>query len=102
MAEKIEVRIFGSRYVLRDVGDGEYLRKLAKYVDTRMNELAVKRGNVSALRLAVLTALNISDDLFREQEKKEKLGEIDREIEARTRNLVELLDRGIGETERSA
>src|SRR5512136_905360 len=61
------VEIFGRRYELRGTEPSEHLEELARYVDRRMRELAEVSPHVDTAKLAVLTALNIADELFREQ-----------------------------------
>ena len=61
------VEIFGRRFELRATEPSERLEELARYVDKRMHELADVSPHVDTAKLAVLTALNITDELFREQ-----------------------------------
>jgi cell division protein ZapA len=61
------VEIFGRRFELRATDSGGHLEELARYVDSRMRELAEVSPHVDTAKLAVLTALNIADELFREQ-----------------------------------
>ncbi|MGE5234812.1 MAG: cell division protein ZapA [Acidobacteriota bacterium] len=61
------VEVFGRRFELRATESGEHLQQLASYVDRRMRELAEVSPHVDTAKLAVLTALNIADELFREQ-----------------------------------
>lgn len=61
------VEIFGRRFELRAAESSEHLQRLASYVDKRMHELAEVSPHVDTAKLAVLTALNIADELFREQ-----------------------------------
>jgi cell division protein ZapA len=62
------VEIFGRRYELRATGSGERVTELAKFVDQRMRQLAEVSPHVDTAKLAVLTALNIADELFGELE----------------------------------
>ena len=62
------VEIFGRQFELRSSHPGEQLEELARFVDRRMRELAEVSPHVDTAKLAVLTALNIADELFREQE----------------------------------
>ena len=64
---RTSVEIFGRRFELRSSGSGEHLEELARYVDRRMRELAEVSPHVDTAKLAVLTALNIADELFKEQ-----------------------------------
>lgn len=61
-AGSVRVEIYDQSYNLRGT-DAEYILKLAEYVDTKMRTLAEQTQTVDSLRLAVLTALNIADEL---------------------------------------
>jgi cell division protein ZapA len=62
------VEIFGQRLGLRADGDATRLQELAHFVDTRMREVADRTSSVDTVKIAVLTALNIADELFQERE----------------------------------
>jgi cell division protein ZapA len=62
------VEIFGTRLGLRSDGDAERLEELARFVDSRMREVADRSSSVDTVKIAVLTALNIADELFQERE----------------------------------
>jgi|RhiMethySRZTD1v2_1073278.scaffolds.fasta_scaffold162298_2 cell division protein ZapA len=59
------VTIFGTTYHLRGEGDGTYLHELAREVDKRMREVAEATGTADTLKLAILAALNITDECLR-------------------------------------
>ena len=61
----ISVEIHGQRYPIRSTLDQEYVTRLASYVDEKMRAAAVSMPTGDLLRLAVLTALNVADELFR-------------------------------------
>jgi cell division protein ZapA len=62
------VEIFGTRLGLRSDGDAARLEELARFVDSRMREVADRSSSVDTVKIAVLTALNIADELFQERE----------------------------------
>jgi cell division protein ZapA len=62
------VEIFGTRLGLRSDGDAARLEELARFVDARMREVADRSSSVDTVKIAVLTALNIADELFQERE----------------------------------
>jgi cell division protein ZapA len=62
------VEIFGQRLGLRADGDLSRLQELARFVDFRMREVADRTSSVDTVKIAVLTALNIADELFQERE----------------------------------
>ena len=63
------VTIFGKEYTLKGGSDVDYVQEVAAFVDQRMNEVARSAAVVSTDRVAILAAVNIADELFREQQK---------------------------------
>jgi cell division protein ZapA (FtsZ GTPase activity inhibitor) len=61
-----------------------------------MEEVLKKTKSVSTLNVAILTALNIADDLLKEKEKRIALL---REIETKSKDLVDKIDIKIGRKE---
>jgi len=61
----IPVEIHGQRYPIRSGLDPEYVARLASYVDEKMKAASESTPTGDSLRLAVLAALNIADELFR-------------------------------------
>ena len=61
----IPVEIHGHRYPIRSALDQEYVARLAAYVDEKIRAAADTTPTGDSLRLAVLAALNIADELFR-------------------------------------
>jgi cell division protein ZapA len=78
------VKIFGSEYPLR--GDSEeFTRNVATYVDEMISSIHEKIPEQPTLTVAVLTALNITEDLFKEREKSREMATMVRgEIEKLT------------------
>ncbi len=63
--KSIVVDIFGTEYVVRGEGDGSYIKEVAAYVDSKMRSISATTSNVSSLKVAILTALNLSDEVFK-------------------------------------
>ena len=61
----ISVDISGQRYPIRTTLEPEYVARLAAYVEEKMRASAESTPSTDAVRLAVLAALNIADELFR-------------------------------------
>jgi cell division protein ZapA len=62
--DTVTVEIYGRSYSLRGV-DPEVARRLAGEVDRRMREIAGGSATADTLKLAILTALNLADELDR-------------------------------------
>ncbi len=86
----IPVEIHGQRYPIRSGLDPEYVARLATYVDEKIRAAADSTPTGDSLRLAVLAALNIADELFRCRELSTARNG---EIAERTGELERLLDR---------
>jgi len=89
MDTKIEVRIFGQPYQIRAGADSEHIQRVAEYVDEKMREIASAAPTVDTLKIAVLAALNITDEFFQLRHQRR---EADREFERRTVKLQQILD----------
>ena len=63
--DSTEVEIFGQTYNVRGEGDPNYLTELARFVDTRMREVAAQVATVDPMKIAILAALNIADEFSR-------------------------------------
>jgi len=89
----VEIKVFGQTYTVKTDAEENYIQEVAKHVNEKMEEVLRKTKSVSTLNVAILTALNIADDLLKEREKRIALV---REIEAKSRDLVEKIDIKIG------
>lgn len=90
--KSIKVKIFGSEYPLR--GESEELtKKVAGYVDQMISTIHDKIPEQPPLTVAVLSALNITEDLFKEREKSKSMG---RHLEEELAKLNEYLDQCLG------
>ena len=64
-ARVIHVDIQGHRYAIKSELDPKYVGDIAAYVDQRMERVGRELATTDSLRLAVIAALNIADELFR-------------------------------------
>lgn len=69
--DSTEVEIFGQTYNVRGEGDPDYLLELARFVDSRMREVAGQVATVDPLKIAILAALNIADEFSRYRNQRE-------------------------------
>jgi cell division protein ZapA len=93
--EAISVDIYDQTYHLRGQ-DTEYIRRLAEIVDAKMRAVASHGKTVDSLRVAVLAALNIADELATLEQKFDALTGNARQSQNSLRNrahsLTGLLD----------
>jgi cell division protein ZapA len=61
----VTVEIHGQRYAVRSDLDQAYIAELATYVDQKMRLAADELASADSLRIAVIAALNLADELYR-------------------------------------
>ena len=86
----IPVEIQGQRYPIRTALDPEYVARLARYVEDKIHAASDITPSGDSLRLAVVAALNIADELFRCREVNR---DRDGKLAERAGELERLLDR---------
>lgn len=87
----LKVNIYGTDYPIKGNTDIDYIKKVAQYVDKKMREVNKNISIDSSLKVSILAALNITDELFREREDNEKSQSI-LEIKNRLKKLNNDLD----------
>jgi cell division protein ZapA len=94
-SDSVTVDIYDQTYRLRGQ-NSEYIHQLAAVVDGKMRLVAQHGKTVDSLRVAVLAALNIADELARAEEKLRELSgsltETQSSIRSRASSLNGLLD----------
>ena len=86
----IRVEIYNQTYNIRSDGDSEYVTQLAEFVDRRMREISSGSLTVDSLKVAILAALHIADELHRLKSLHEQT---DSQLAARSAECAEMLDR---------
>jgi cell division protein ZapA len=61
----VTVEIHGQRYAVRSELEQAYIAELATYVDQKMRLAADELSSADSLRIAVIAALNLADELYR-------------------------------------
>jgi cell division protein ZapA len=65
MSKVVHVDIHGQRYAVRSDLDAQYISELANYLDEKMRAAARELASADPLRIAVIAALNLADELHR-------------------------------------
>lgn len=68
MKQSVSVEIAGQTLSIRSDEGPEYVQELADYVDAHLRELTDGRRSYSLQRMALLVAMQIADELFREKD----------------------------------
>jgi len=87
-----EIKVFGQVYTVKTDADEDHLQRVARYVNEKMDEVVKNTKSVSSLNVAILTALNIADDLMKERVKRLVLLQ---EVEQKSKDLVERINLNI-------
>ncbi len=90
----IKVRIYGKEYSIRSSKEKEYVEEVARYVDNKMTEVDKSGVSSSPVQVAVLAAMNITDELF--SEKLQDNSSV-KEVEERAKKLAEKISSALGE-----
>ena len=68
----VEIKVFGQTYTVKTDVEEDHIQEVARYVNEKMDDVLKKTRSISTLNVAILTALNLADDLLKE--KREKRG----------------------------
>ncbi len=89
-AQKVKVEIYNQTYnILSRDGEAAHIKQLAEFVDKRMREITAGTLTVDSLKVAILAALHIAEELHQMQDRRDKL---DEEVGERSALCVDLLD----------
>ena len=91
----VTVEIYDQKYsiVLKSAISEAEFRELAELVDTRMREIAAVASTPDSLKIAVLTALHLAQELREHQAYAEQEATLCRKTDAWTRTLEQLLSK---------
>ena len=90
---QIKITIFGQEYSVKAPADPTYIKKIAEYVDSKMREVQSGFSSTqSSNRIAILSAMNITDELFNARKKEDSAED---EVEEKINSLIELIDDSI-------
>jgi cell division protein ZapA len=72
MKQTVNVEIAGQVLSIRSDEGPQYVQELADYVDAHLRELGGGRRTFSLQRVALLVAMQIADELFREKDLRQR------------------------------
>jgi len=62
----VEVQILGRKLQLAHDGNEEYIREIAEFVNDKMEQIQAESQSTTTLNVAILTALDIADEFFKQ------------------------------------
>ncbi len=88
----MKIDIYDQSYNVQAAENEQYVADLAAYVDAKMRELAEATRTVDSLKVAVLAAVNIADELFTLRERQRQ---IEGPLRKRVEKCVALVERAL-------
>ena len=88
----MKIEIYDQVYNVNADQNEEYLKEIAAYVDTKMRDVATATRTVDSVKVAVLAALNIADELFALRERQQ---EVDGPLRKRVEKCVALVEKAL-------
>ena len=96
--EMVEVQILGESYTIRSETSPEYTRRVADHVDSTAREIREESGVVDVKKVAILTALAVTDQLFRMREGVDVVkGLAEKRAERMTAEVLSVIEPGSGD-----
>ncbi|MEO6964680.1 MAG: cell division protein ZapA [Acidobacteriaceae bacterium] len=99
-SSNLVVDIYDQIYHLRGP-DPVYLEQLSALVDAKMRAVARHGTTVDSLRVAVLAALNIADELVKLRQRDALPGNMTLNLKSRTETLAEMLDAALADNRKA-
>ncbi|WP_337288469.1 cell division protein ZapA [Candidatus Methylomirabilis sp.] len=72
MEQLVSVVIRGEQYTIRSTEDPSYVRRVAAYVDTKLNGVVKGSQPLPPTKATILASLNITDELFKAEAERER------------------------------
>ena len=91
-SQSIQVQIYGQRYTVRGQAQEEYVKELAHYLDQKMQEVATAARVNNLAKIAILAALNITDELFQQRRVNQQKEGVLKKAERRMSSLIDSLE----------
>lgn len=86
MKDTLELNILGQKLAIKSVEDENYVRAVEDFLNGKINEVRDSTKAVATLDLALLAALNVTDELM-------KARRVMEDVEERSGALVEQIER---------
>ena len=91
----VDVEILGETYSLKSETGADYTRRVAEHVDQMAREIREESGVLDHAKLAILSALAITDQLFRMREGVDRVkGLAEKRAERLTADVIRVVDGG--------
>lgn len=86
----MRIELFGTAFSIQTDEDPEYLQRVVDHFQKRAAEIQSSVGTSDALKVAILTGLQVTDELFKAEEQKEH-PELDSTVDRLISKIDEIL-----------
>lgn len=88
----VKIEIYGQSYNVAAEGNEDHIRELGEYVDVKMRTASQAAQTVDSVKVAVLAALNIADEMFRLRDRQQQL---EGPLRKRVERCVHMVERAL-------
>ena len=92
MGTKVKVRIYGQDYTIAGDREEETIKEIAAYVDEKMREVGRNFATNAQGSLAVLAAINVTDEFFSAKKQIEELSAANAQMEKDAQHYMNMWD----------
>ena len=89
MKRTYEVEILGQRFNIKSEESQEHVNRIVSYVSEKMKTISKDAKTMSLHHAAILTLLNVADELFKSKQEVEVYKD---NVLERTKNIIHLID----------
>ena len=90
---QVQISIFGQEYSVRAPADPDYIKKIGEQLDGKMREVQAGFSTTqSSTRIAILAAMNITDELF---SARQNLDSDQTDVDQKISSLIELIEESL-------
>ena len=89
MKKTYEVEIMGQKFNIKSDEEKAHVDRIVDYISDKMRKISKSQKTASLHDLAILTLLNVSDELFKN---KTETGEYKERLAQKVKNIIRLID----------
>jgi len=89
MGNSVQIEVMGQKFILKGTHDKEYIKRVEKYINEKIEEVKGSGGSITTYNLMVLVALNLVDDCLK---KEDEINRLIKTTEDNSTRLINLID----------
>lgn len=93
-AETVQIRLLGTTLTIRVDEEPEYITKLLDFLEAKVEETSAAVPSRDPLKIAILSALSLADELFKQ---KAKSSASDQESEELAKTIIDRIDQSLNQ-----